>query len=269
MFVARSTRSLTPKPVAPPPFSDHTGPAMSTWAHGVLSVTNSLRKRAAVMAPPARGPTLVRSAILDLVSSLYSSEASGMRQTLSPVRLELASKALASSSQELQSPAHLSPSEMMHAPVRVAMSTMASGLGPSSFSAYTSASASVRRPSASVLITSTFFPLEAVRMSPGRIARSETMFSHAATMKSTATPLGFWRPMALAAPRTAALPPMSNFIISIMDPGPALRLYPPESKVRPLPTRETRFSTSPSGLYERWMNLGSPSPGLLPWATPR
>ena len=35
------------------------------------------------------------------------------------------------------------------------------------------------------------FPLEAVRMSPGRMAFSETMFSQAATMKWASTPSGF------------------------------------------------------------------------------
>lgn len=33
--------------------------------------------------------------------------------------------------------------------------------------------------------------------------------------------------MALAAPNTAAHPPMSNFINSIMLPAPAFKLYPP------------------------------------------
>jgi hypothetical protein len=36
-----------------------------------------------------------------------------------------------------------------------------------------------------VLITSIVLPLLAVKMSPGRIADSETMFSQAATMKWT------------------------------------------------------------------------------------
>jgi hypothetical protein len=45
--------------------------------------------------------------------------------------------------------------------------------------------------------------------------------------------------MALAHPSTAAHPPISNFMSSIMDPAPTLRLYPPESNVRPLPTRAT------------------------------
>lgn len=38
--------------------------------------------------------------------------------------------------------------------------------------------------------------------------------------------------MALAAPNTAAHPPMSNFISSIMLPAPAFRLYPPLENTR-------------------------------------
>ena len=110
----------------------------------------------------------------------------------------------------------------MHAPVSVAMSTIAS---TPSASAYTSASASVSRPSASVLITSIVLPFDAVSTSPGRIARSEIMFSHAATMKWTSTPAGLSSPIALAAPSVAAEPPQSNFISSIIEPAPALRLY--------------------------------------------
>ena len=50
---------------------------------------------------------------------------------------------------------------------------------------------------------------------------------------------------------------MSNFIFSIIDPAPALMLYPPESKVRPLPTSATFFAAlPPGGMYVRWMNLG-------------
>ena len=106
----------------------------------------------------------------------------------------------------------------MHAPVSVAMSTIAS---TPSASAYTSASASVSRPSASVLITSIVLPFDAVSTSPGRIARSEIMFSHAATMKWTSTPAGLSSPIALAAPSVAAEPPQSNFISSIIEPAPA------------------------------------------------
>mmetsp|Transcript_32802 Transcript_32802/g.67001 ORF Transcript_32802/g.67001 Transcript_32802/m.67001 type:complete len:246 (-) Transcript_32802:288-1025(-) len=222
MPATKSTRSFTPYPVAPPLAPSHTGPAMSICAHGAF--VNSWRKSAAVIAPPPLGPTLVRSAIFDLVSSLYSADARGMRHTFSPVALLDFSSAAATPSSELQTPAYLSPSEMMQAPVSVAMSTTASILGPGKLSANTRASASVSRPSASVLITSMVFPLDAVRTSPGRMARSLIMFSHAATMKCTSTPRGCSKPTALAAPNTAALPPMSNFIISIIEPAPAFKL---------------------------------------------
>lgn len=59
---------------------------------------------------------------------------------------------------------------------------------PAVFSAYTSASASVKRPSASVLFTSMVLPLDAVRMSPGRRPRLPIMFSQLATMKWASTP---------------------------------------------------------------------------------
>ena len=48
----------------------------------------------------------------------------------------------------------------------------------------------------------------------------------------------------LAVSQGSDLPP--KFIMSIWA-APTLRLYPPESKVRPLPTRATRRFTSPSG----------------------
>ena len=62
----------------------------------------------------------------------------------------------------------------MHAPVSVAMSTMAS-VGSSVAS--TSASAMTRRPSASVLITSTVVPPRMVMTSPSFIAVPDGMLS--------------------------------------------------------------------------------------------
>ena len=56
-------------------------------------------------------------------------------------------------------------------------------VAPHVLSAYTKASASVRRPSASVLFTSMVLPLDAVKMSPGRKPREPIMFSHDAMMK--------------------------------------------------------------------------------------
>ena len=59
-------------------------------------------------------------------------------------------------------------------PVSVATSRITSGFCSV---ARTSASASTRRPSASVLSTSTVLPPYIVSTSPGRVAEPETMFS--------------------------------------------------------------------------------------------
>ena len=94
--------------------------------------------------------------------------------------------------------------------------------------------------------------------SPGLRPAPLIMFSQAATIKWTSTLEGLRPPMARALPKTAADPPMSNFIISIMLPAPAFRLYPPESKVTPLPTYPIfgEASVLPGPLYLRWMNCG-------------
>ena len=76
------------------------------------------------------------------------------------------------------SPAILSPSAIVTAPVSVARSMIASA--PSSL-ASDSASARIRRPSASVLSTSTVLPLRIVSTSPGRIAAPLGMFSTSGT----------------------------------------------------------------------------------------
>ena len=73
-------------------------------------------------------------------------------------------------------------------------------------------------------VTSIVFPFDAVRISPGRIALSEIMFSHAATMKCTSTSLGLSSPMAFAVPKVAPEPPISNFMSSMRE-APTLRLY--------------------------------------------
>ena len=62
----------------------------------------------------------------------------------------------------------------MQAPVSVARSTMASGFASE---AIDSASASTRRPSASVLSTSMVLPFRMVRTSPGRVASPPSMLS--------------------------------------------------------------------------------------------
>ena len=209
------------------------------------------------MAPPPRLPVFFMSAnSLVMPHDFQYVSCMGMRQKSSPASLADASSSAASSSSGVKMPATSGPRPTMIAPVRVATSTM--DVAPAVFSAYTSASARVRRPSASVLFTSMVFPFDAVRMSPGRRPRDPIMFSQLAMMKCASTPGGAVSAMMRAAPRVAPAPPMSNFIISIMDPAPALMLYPPESNVRPLPTTATVFLAS-FALYVRWMNFGGSS----------
>ena len=117
-------------------------------------------------------------------------------------------------------------------PVRVARSM--TSLGLKVFCAYHKASASTRRPSASVLITSTVCPDMEETMSPGRWAVPEGMFS---TRPQTPTTLD----LALRAastrmrPMTTPAPPMAYFMSSM--PLAGLIEIPPLSKVTPLPTR--------------------------------
>ena len=74
-----------------------------------------------------------------------------------------------------------------------------------------------------MLLISIVLPLEAVTIAPGWMAPPLIMFSQAATIMCTSTPAGLSSAMARMAPSTAALPPMSYFIISIWEPA-VLRL---------------------------------------------
>mmetsp|Transcript_4880 Transcript_4880/g.17432 ORF Transcript_4880/g.17432 Transcript_4880/m.17432 type:complete len:226 (+) Transcript_4880:166-843(+) len=225
---------------------------MSRCAHFASSLsTNRLKNNAAVMLPPPLVPVFFMSAISLFICSQYDSRM-GIRQNASPASRAAASISLAMPSSGVNTPATSGPKPTMMAPVSVATSTIF--VAPAVFSAYTSASASVSLPSASVLFTSMVFPLDAVRMSPGRRPRLPIMFSHDATMKCAATSGGAVSATTRAAPRVAPAPPMSNFIISIMLPAPALMLYPPLSNVRPLPTTATfvrSFAFFPLGVYVR------------------
>ena len=123
------------------------------------------------------------------------------------------------------------PTATRAAPVNVAKSIIISGL---SFDASVRASESIRRPSASVLPTSTVIPFLVWRTSRGRKASPEIAFSTAgiktlSLMESPASII-IW-----ANPRTWAAPPISFFIFSIPDAG--LISSPPLSKQTPLPTR--------------------------------
>ncbi len=129
----------------------------------------------------------------------------------------------------------------MHAPVSVARSTIASGLASD---ASESASARISRPSASVFRTSTVFPLRIFRTSPGRVASPPSMLSVSGMNPDTLTP-GASSGSTDMAPRTAAAPAMSHFMVIM--PWPVLMERPPESKVMPLPTRARCFF-APGGL---------------------
>mmetsp|Transcript_53031 Transcript_53031/g.79231 ORF Transcript_53031/g.79231 Transcript_53031/m.79231 type:complete len:204 (-) Transcript_53031:1170-1781(-) len=203
------------------------------------------------MAPPYRVPTFFMSAILLANCSSYSF-ARGILQLLSPVASEMSANSFAKASLSVQTPAIFFPSDTMQAPVSVESSMIFSQ--SSSLSAKTRASARVNRPSASVLPISIVFPFDAVRMSLGTYAFPLIIFSHAATMKCASTPSGAMAPIARAAPSTAADPPQSNFINSII---PVLILYPPVSNNRPLPTIPTFFKSlllPLGGVYVKWMN---------------
>ena len=94
------------------------------------------------------------------------------------------------------------------------------------------ASASVRRPSASVFSISIVFPFMAVTMSPGFDALPDGMFSVAAMSPCTSA-FGARSGSTAKRPRTAAAPAMSHFMVSMWLDG--LSDKPPESKVMPLP----------------------------------
>ena len=141
------------------------------------------------------------------------------------------------------------------------MSTISSGL--TSLRAYASASASVSRPSASVLLISIVLPFMARSTSPGLVAEPDGMFSVAATSPCTSTG-GRSRGSTLRTPRTAAAPDMSPFMRTM--PSAVLRSSPPESNVMPLPISAIRRRAVPRGTYARWMNRGG---STLPRLTPR
>ena len=129
----------------------------------------------------------------------------------------------------------MSPSATMHAPVSVARSITAAGF---SSAASESASARMSRPSASVLSTSTVFPLRIFSTSPGRIAVPLGMFSTSGTYPTMGV-LTSSADSADIAAITAAPPDMSVFIVSM--PPAVLSDRPPESNTTPLPTNASDF----------------------------
>ena len=93
-----------------------------------------------------------------------------------------------------------------------------------------------RRPSASVLSTSTVLPPRIVMTSDGRCAVPDGMFSARQSQPVTATGSSSCA-AATTVLSTAAAPAMSDFIASM--PAAGLIEMPPESNVMPLPTSAT------------------------------
>ena len=156
-------------------------------------------------------------------------------------------------------PAVRSPRAISCAPVRVATSMMASG---NSWLAATMPSAMTRRPSASVLRTSTVLPPNMVRTSAGRWAAPEGMFSamHSQAVALTGRP----RPArASTVLRTTAAPAMSHFMSPM--PRAGLMEMPPVSKVMPLPTRAI-LAVALAGEYSTFTRRGC---RVEPLPTPR
>ena len=153
----------------------------------------------------------------------------------------------------------------MIAPVSVARSTTTSG--PKVSCAHQIASHSTSRPSASVLITSTVWPFMVVTTSPGRWALPSGIFSTRPTTPTTCA-LDLRAAIACIAPVTAPAPPMSHFMSSM--PAGGFRLMPPVSKVTPLPTRHTGFTSSRPVPFQRMarMRAGRTEPCATPSSAP-
>ncbi len=120
----------------------------------------------------------------------------------------------------------------------------------------------MRRPSASVLSTSTVLPLRIFSTSPGRMALPLGMFSTSGTYPVTRV----FTPSAASvdiAAITAAPPPMSVFIVSM--PPAVLSERPPESNTTPLPTSASGLPRAPDGAYVIFRKRGACSE---PWPTP-
>ena len=184
--------------------------------------------------PPSRPPpTFLMSAISESISLSYFGP-SGMRHSFSPMPAPAARSRLESCVLLQNKPARSWPRATMMAPVRVESSTIACGLNFSC--AYHIASHRIRRPSASVLMTSTVWPDIDFTTSPGRCALPSGMFS---TRAHTATTFALaLRPAIRAmAPVTAPAPPMSHFMSSMPPAG--FSEMPPVSKHTPLPISAT------------------------------
>ena len=115
------------------------------------------------------------------------------------------------------------------------------------------ASASTRRPSASVFRISMVLPPYCVMTSPGRYALPPGMFSAIGTVAVTGveTPK---RAARTTVAITAAAPPISEIMFSMLAPG--FSEIPPVSKVMPLPTSPSDFSADSSPFQIRRTRRG-------------
>src|ERR1022692_4320410 len=238
------------------------GPAMSRCAQRTPGGTNSFRKRPATSMPPCRSPvTLARSATGES-RPLRSSSGSGMGQAISPARRKASTTPSRTASSLAITPLIRGPRATSWAPVRVATSTSRSGESAADLA---SASASTRRPSASVFSTSTVVPPKIVMTSDGRCAVPLGMFS-ASGMYPTTFTAGPSAASACMAARTAAAPPMSDFIVSMALGGFSER--PPESNVMPLPAKTTVLVAPGGGKASRTSRGGRTEPCPTPVMPP-
>ena len=180
----------------------------------------------------------------------------GISQTGSLVRSVTALNSFKNVWLLVYAPVSLFPSALTIEPVNVATSMTRSA---PSFWANHSASAKVKRPSASVDMTSIVLPLAAVSISSGTIASFPIRLSVAATMVITLA-LSSRRAIPSIAETTAAAPAISTFIPGILV--GVFNEYPPVSYITPFPTRAV-YGDFPSLLYLIAINLGSSVDPLL------
>ena len=209
-------------------------PAMSRCAQGV-SLTKRCRNCAAVIEPPWRAAGVLHVGESWNRSSCRSSVRAACARRFSPVALPGRDSSSSASSSSLENrPAYSLPSATMIAPVRVARSTMNFGLKRSW--QYQSTSASTRRPSASVLMTSMVWPDMRGHDVAGALG---VAVGHVLDEAEDAdgVDLGLAGGERMHQAGDAAAPPMSPFMSSM--PAAGLIEMPPVSKQTPLPTKAT------------------------------
>mmetsp|Transcript_13337 Transcript_13337/g.20002 ORF Transcript_13337/g.20002 Transcript_13337/m.20002 type:complete len:238 (-) Transcript_13337:239-952(-) len=202
---------------------------------------NSDRYSAAVMAPPNPSALLTKSATEEALMEDRKGSHNGIIHTGSFTTMDRFHNLFISTMLVEKSAGKSLPSAIRAAPVKVAKSTTNTPPLSSSKSspsvAATRASASISRPSASVLVISVVLPLRARMTSPGLRAAPEMEFSTIGRSRRTRTGKALSTTSSAKAIACAA-PVMSLFMLRI--PPPPLMFKPPVSKVTPLPTITTK-----------------------------